>query len=58
MYKEGTQYVNLIEIGSVVIKIQGVENGQLVVPINDTLVCHTAFLATDTRLYVLIVLFL
>ena len=40
--------MNLIEIGQVVIEIQGVENGELVVFVNNTLVCPTAFLATDT----------
>ena len=45
---DGMQYVNLIEIGPVVIEIRGVENGKLVTPVNNTLVCHTAFLATDT----------
>ena len=49
-------YVNLIEIGSVVIEIRGVENGELVVPVNNTLVRYTAFLAADTRLCVLITL--
>ena len=52
---QGIRYVNLIEIGSVVIEIRGVENSELVVPVNDTLVCHTAFLAADTRPCVLIV---
>ena len=32
----------------VVIEIQGVENSKLVIPVNNTLVCHTAFLAADT----------
>ena len=50
---EGIKYVNLIEIGPVVIEIQGVENGELAVPVNNTLVSHTAFLAADTRLCVL-----
>ena len=45
---EGIKYVNLIEIRSVVIEIQGIENGELVVPVNNTLVHHTAFLAADT----------
>ena len=44
----GIKYVNLIEIGLVVIEIKVVENGKLAVPINNALVCHTAFLATDT----------
>ena len=50
----GIWYVNWIEIGPVVIEILGVENGDLEVPVNNTLVCHTPFLATDTRLCVLI----
>ena len=44
----------MMEIGPVVIEIQGVENGELAVSVNNTLVCHTAFLPTDTRLCVLI----
>ena len=51
---EGIKYVNLIEIGPVVIEIWGAENGELVVPVNNTLVNHTAFLAADTRPCVLI----
>ena len=42
------KYVNLIEINIVVIGIQGIENGKLVVPVNNTLVRQTAFLATNT----------
>ena len=42
---EGIKYVNLLEIGPVVIEILGVESGELVVR---TLVRHTAFFATDT----------
>ena len=51
---EGIKFVNLIEIGPVVIEIQGVENGELAVPVNNTLVSHTAFSAADTRPCVLI----
>ena len=51
---EGIKYVNLIEIAPVVIDIRGVENDELAVPVNNTLMCHTAFLAVDTRLCVLI----
>ena len=51
---EGIKYVNLIKIGVVVIEIRGAENGDLAVPVNNTLVRHTAFLATDTRPCVLI----
>ena len=46
---EGIKYVNLIEIGPVVIEIRGAENGELAVPVNNTLVRHTAFLAADTQ---------
>ena len=46
---EGIKYVNLIEIGPVVTEIRGVENGELVVLVNNTLVRHTTFLAADTR---------
>ena len=53
-YMYGTKYVNLIKINLVVIEIQRVENGELVVPVNNALVHHTAFLAADTRLCVLI----
>ena len=45
---EGIKYANLIDIGLVVIEIQGVENNELAVPVNNILVCHTAFLAADT----------
>ena len=45
---EHIKYVNLIEIGPVVIEIQGVENGELAIPENNTLVHHTGFLAADT----------
>ena len=51
---EDMQYVNLIKIGPVVIEIQGVKNGKLAVSINNTLVCHTAFLAADTDTIVFI----
>ena len=51
---EGIKYVNLIEISAVVIEIRGAENSELAVPVNNTLVCHTAFLAADTRPCVLI----
>ena len=45
---EGIKYVNLIEISPVVIEIRGAENDELAVPVNNTLVGHTAFLAADT----------
>ena len=51
---EGIKYVNLVESSPVVAEIGGVENGDLAVPVNNTLVCHTAFLAADTRPCVLI----
>ena len=54
VYMEDIKYVNLIEIGLVVIEIWGVENGKVAVPVNNTLVHHTAFLAADTRPCILI----
>ena len=39
VYMEGIKYVNLIEISPAVIKMWGVENGDLAVPVNSTLVC-------------------
>ena len=51
---EGIIYVNLIEIGPVVVEIRGTENGELAVLVNNTLVSHMAFLAADTRPCVLI----
>ena len=42
-------YKNSIAISLVVLEIRGVENGKLAVPVNNTLVHHTAFLAADTR---------
>ena len=41
--------MNLIEISPVGIEIWGVEYGYLVVVVNNTLMCHTSFLAADTR---------
>ena len=49
MYMENIKYVNFIEISPVVIEIGGVENGDLVVLVNNILVRSTSFLATDTR---------
>ena len=51
---KGIKYVNLIEIRPVLIEIRGAENGELAVPVNNTLVCHTGFLAAYTRPCVLI----
>ena len=45
---DGINYVNLIEIDPVVIEIREVENDMLAVLVNNTLVCHMAFLATST----------
>ena len=50
MYVEGIKCVNLIEINPVVIEMRGVENGELVVTVNNILVCYTAFLASDTTM--------
>ena len=55
---EGIKYVNLIEIGQVVIEIRGVENGELAVLVNNILVHYTAFLAADTRPCVFIAFYL
>ena len=41
--------MNFIEIGPAVIEIRGVENGELAVPVYNTLVRHMAFLAADIR---------
>ena len=41
---EDIKYVSLIEISKMVIKIHGVENGELLVPINNTLVHQHGFL--------------
>ena len=49
VYTEHIKYVNLIEIGLVVIEILGVGNGDLAVSVNNTLVCRTSLLAADTR---------
>ena len=43
-----------IDISPVVIEIRGVENGELAVPVNNTVEHHTASLAADTRLGALI----
>ena len=48
VYMESTKYVNLVQTSPVVMKIQGVGNDDLVVPLNNTLTCHTSLLATDT----------
>ena len=53
---EGIKYVNLIEIGPVGVEIRGAEYGELAVPVNNTFVRHTAFLAADARLCVLIIM--
>ena len=54
---QGRKYINLEEIGIVVLKIQKAEFGKFTVPVNNTLECHTSsfvFLATDTLLCALI----
>ena len=52
-YMEDKTYVNLIEIGQVVIETR-IEKGELVIPVNNAVVRITTFLATDTQLCVLI----
>ena len=51
---EDIKYVNLIEIFVVVIEILLVENSKLTILINNELVHHTVFFATDTQPCVLI----
>ena len=51
---DAIQYVNLIEICPLGIEIWGVKNGELAVPVNNTLMRHMAFLVADTQLCVLI----
>ena len=46
---EFIKYINLIEIGLVLIVIREVENGNLTVAVNDILLHNASFLATDTR---------
>ena len=47
---KGIKYVNLIKIGPVVIEIRGVEKGDIVVPVSNTLTYRLSFLATDILL--------
>ena len=54
MHMGDIKYANYIEISPVVKEIWDIENGDLAVPVNNTLVCHMSFLATDTWPYVLI----
>ena len=44
---KGIEYVNLIEIGLVDIKIRWVENSKLAFLVNNKLLHHTVFFATD-----------
>ena len=53
---EGIKYMNLIKLGLVVIETRWAEIGELEVLVNNILVRHTAFLATDTRSCVLILI--
>ena len=46
---ESIKHVNLMETGPVV-RAKRVENGDLAVPVNNTLVSHMSFLATDTTM--------
>ena len=55
VYIEDIKYINYIEIGPAVIEISGVENGNLAVPVNNTLMCRTSFWAADTQPCVLII---
>ena len=52
VYMVGIKYVNLVQIGLVFIEIQGnegIDNGNLVIPVNHTLACSTTFLAAHTQ---------
>ena len=40
----GRKYVNLVEIGKVVLEIQKAEFGNFTVPVNNTLVCLMSYL--------------
>ena len=40
---KGIKYVNLIKIHHIAMEMREVENGDLVVPVNNTLMCHTSF---------------
>ena len=54
---QGRKYINLVEIGLVVLEICKAEFSNFTVPVNNTLVCHVysfVFLATETLLCVLI----
>ena len=42
-------YTHLVQIGPAVTEMQGVENGSLAVPVNNTLVCSMSFLVTYTQ---------
>ena len=44
-----------MEISPVVIAIQVVENGDLMIPVNNAFVCHMSLLAIDTQPCVLII---
>ena len=45
---KGIKHMNLIENSPRIIEIRGVENSELVVLVNNTLVHHMTFLAADT----------
>ena len=45
---ESIKFVNFIEIGQAVIEIQRIKVGNIMVPVNRTLMCFTPFLAADT----------
>ena len=49
VYIKGIKYIILVQISPVVLEIQGVENGNLVVPVNNTLEYHLSFLATGIQ---------
>ena len=53
-YMYGRKYINLVEIGFVVLDIWKAKFGNFKVPVNNTLVCRTSsfvFLVADTLVY-------
>ena len=48
---DGIKLINLVQTNPVVTKMQGIESGNLMVPVNNALVCGMSFLVADTRLF-------
>ena len=45
MYMKGIKHVNLVQISPVVVEIEVVENSNLAVPVNNTLMYYMSFLS-------------